>query len=138
MAEADRSGLQLSLNDSVFDELAGVIYRDTADGTLRSTDMGASWTRTGPRPLVGFTNDLAISPVDRALLAEARRVVERLGSVREPRLHLFGRREDAADLGFATTVLWDLTRAVDPAHDAAVSTALRDKRVVIGESASLR
>jgi nicotinamidase/pyrazinamidase len=46
--------------------------------------------------------------------------------------------EDAADLGFATTVLWDLTRAVNPAHDGVVSTALRGKRVQIGESASLR
>jgi nicotinamidase/pyrazinamidase len=41
--------------------------------------------------------------------------------------------EDAADLGFAATVLWDLTRAVDPAHDAAVSAALRGKGVAIGE-----
>jgi nicotinamidase/pyrazinamidase len=46
--------------------------------------------------------------------------------------------EDAVDLGFATTVLWDLTRAVNPAHDGVVSTALRGKRVQIGESASLR
>jgi nicotinamidase/pyrazinamidase len=46
--------------------------------------------------------------------------------------------EDAADLGFATTVLWDLTRAVNPAHDGVVSTALRGKRVQIGESARLR
>jgi nicotinamidase/pyrazinamidase len=46
--------------------------------------------------------------------------------------------EDAADLGFATTVLWDLTRAVNPAHDDVVFTALRGKRVQIGESASLR
>jgi nicotinamidase/pyrazinamidase len=43
--------------------------------------------------------------------------------------------EDAADLGFPTTVLWDLTRAVNPVH---VSTALRGKRVQIGESARLR
>jgi nicotinamidase-related amidase len=46
--------------------------------------------------------------------------------------------EDAADLGFATTVLWDLTRAVNPAHDGVVSTVLRGKRVQIGESARLR
>jgi nicotinamidase/pyrazinamidase len=46
--------------------------------------------------------------------------------------------EDAADLGFATTVLWDLTRPVNPAHDDGVFTALRGKRVQIGDSASLR
>jgi nicotinamidase/pyrazinamidase len=46
--------------------------------------------------------------------------------------------EDAADLGFATTVLWDLTRAVNPALDDVVSTALRGKRVQIGEWESLR
>jgi nicotinamidase/pyrazinamidase len=46
--------------------------------------------------------------------------------------------EDAADLGFATTVLWDLTRAVNPAHDDGVFTALRGKRVQIGDSANLR
>jgi nicotinamidase/pyrazinamidase len=46
--------------------------------------------------------------------------------------------EDAADLGFATTVLRDLTRAVNPAHDDDVLTALRDKGVQIAESGTLR
>lgn len=33
--------------------------------------------------------------------------------------------EDAAEAGFETTVLWDLTRPVDPASDAAVREALQ-------------
>src|SRR5690606_3677242 len=46
--------------------------------------------------------------------------------------------EDAAGLGFATTVLWEGWRAVNPAGEAVVSAALRGKHVVSGESASLR
>lgn len=36
--------------------------------------------------------------------------------------------EDAADLGFATTVIWDLTRPVNPASDARVRSALARRR----------
>jgi nicotinamidase/pyrazinamidase len=39
--------------------------------------------------------------------------------------------EDAADLGFDTVVIWELTRPVDPASDAAVRAALAAKRVRI-------
>lgn len=41
--------------------------------------------------------------------------------------------EDAAEAGFATTVLWDLTRPVDPASDAAVRVALQRKGIRIVE-----
>jgi nicotinamidase/pyrazinamidase len=41
--------------------------------------------------------------------------------------------EDAVDLGFATQVLWDLTRPVDPASDADVRTSLRRRGVEILE-----
>ena len=43
--------------------------------------------------------------------------------------------EDAAELGFSCTVLWDLTRPVVPASDAAVAASLRDRNVRIVEGA---
>lgn len=44
--------------------------------------------------------------------------------------------EDAVDAGFATTVLWDLTRPVDPASDGAVRRSLeaRGARIVGAEA----
>lgn len=44
---------------------------------------------------------------------------------------------DAANLGFATVVLWDLTAPVDPGTDAAVRTALEHTGVAIAESSAL-
>ena len=39
--------------------------------------------------------------------------------------------EDAAEAGFRTTVIWDLTRAVDPGADEAVRADLRRRGVEI-------
>lgn len=46
--------------------------------------------------------------------------------------------EDAAALGFTTTVLWDLTQPVDPANDAAVRAALAGAGVAICASTELQ
>jgi len=45
---------------------------------------------------------------------------------------------DAADLGFATTVLWDLTRPVSAASDADTERRLRAHGVAIIDSSTLR
>ena len=45
---------------------------------------------------------------------------------------------DAAELGFATTVLWDLTRPVNAASDSAVARGLRARGVAIESSDQLR
>jgi len=45
--------------------------------------------------------------------------------------------EDAAAAGFGVTVLWDLTRPVDPGSDAAVRRDLERAGVSIGGLASL-
>jgi nicotinamidase/pyrazinamidase len=45
--------------------------------------------------------------------------------------------EDAADLGFATTVLWDLTEPVVPASDATVRTGLERAGVAVIDSTAL-
>jgi len=45
--------------------------------------------------------------------------------------------EDAADAGFVTHVLWDLTRSVDPSGDDALRTALEGRGVRIIESSDL-
>jgi nicotinamidase/pyrazinamidase len=46
--------------------------------------------------------------------------------------------EDAADLGFSTHVLWDLTRPVDPGSNEDVSRALDLKGISVMDSAALR
>jgi nicotinamidase/pyrazinamidase len=46
--------------------------------------------------------------------------------------------EDAAALGFTTTVFWDLTRPVDPASDSAVRHALATCGVRVIDSSALR
>ena len=45
--------------------------------------------------------------------------------------------EDAAELGFSTTVLWDLTRPVDPASDSSVAAALGTAGVRIADAAAV-
>lgn len=45
--------------------------------------------------------------------------------------------EDASDLGFGCTVLWDATRSVDPASDATVAEDLAARGVRIADAASL-
>jgi len=44
---------------------------------------------------------------------------------------------DAADLGFATTVIWDLTRPMNPGSDGRVRAALTDAGVRIADSRDL-
>lgn len=46
--------------------------------------------------------------------------------------------EDAAEIGFTTTVLWDLTRPVDARSDAGVRAALSKQGVQIIDSLALR
>jgi len=45
--------------------------------------------------------------------------------------------EDAADFGFKTTVIWDLTRAVEPSNDRSVREALLEKGVRIMDAAAV-
>jgi nicotinamidase/pyrazinamidase len=45
--------------------------------------------------------------------------------------------QDAVDLGFSTTVIWDLTRAVEASSNADVERGLRAKGVAILDSAAL-
>jgi nicotinamidase/pyrazinamidase len=45
--------------------------------------------------------------------------------------------EDAADLGFATTVLWDLTAPVAATHDAEVRAAFARAGIEVLDSAAL-
>lgn len=45
--------------------------------------------------------------------------------------------EDASDLGFGCTVLWDLTRPVDPTSDATVAEDLAARGVRVAESGEI-
>jgi nicotinamidase/pyrazinamidase len=77
-----------------------------------------NWDAQGtrrPTGLAGMLRELAVDAVD--LVGLARDVCVRWSA------------EDAAAAGFETTVLWELTRPVDPGSDAAVRTAMIERGV---------
>ena len=79
-----------------------------------------NWNARGERPATGLAGYLRERGVTEVLIC---------GIARD--FCVRWTAEDAADLGFGTTVLWDLTRPVDPASDADVRAALEGKGVRI-------
>lgn len=74
-----------------------------------------NWNVDGERPptgLAGYLRELAVREV--FVCGLARDVCVKWTA------------EDGVQLGFSTTVLWDLTRSVDPANDAVVRAALQE------------
>lgn len=72
-----------------------------------------NWDARGERPPTGLAGFLRECGLDRLYIC---------GLARDYCVNWTA--EDAADLGFETIVLWDLTRPVDPASDAAVEESL--------------
>jgi nicotinamidase/pyrazinamidase len=77
-----------------------------------------NWNQAGKRPATGLAAYLKEREVRRVVLA---------GLARDYCVKWSA--EDAVDAGFETTVLWELTRPVDPGSDDAVRKALEDKGV---------
>jgi len=84
-----------------------------------------NWNEAGQRPPTGLAG---------ALRERGVRHVYLCGLARD--VCVKWTAEDAADEGFRTHVLWNLTRGVDPAHDEAVRAGLEERGVVLLEAGS--
>lgn len=86
-----------------------------------------NWNAAGERPATGLAGHLRELAVDRVYICGLARDV-----------CVKWTAEDAVDLGFDATVVWDLTRPVDTSTDAAVRDALTGTGVRLVHSADLR
>jgi nicotinamidase/pyrazinamidase len=113
-----------ALHPSLPTEPVSAIVRKGADPAVDSySAVRNNWNARGGRPSTGLAGYLRDRGVEELWLAGLARDFCVLWSA-----------QDAADTGFRTTVLWDLTRAVDPQSDDAVRDALvaRNIRIVEG------
>ncbi|HUP52987.1 MAG TPA: nicotinamidase [Longimicrobiales bacterium] len=97
-----------------------VIRKGTAPDTDSYSGFRNNWNPAGERPgtgLAGYLRERGVEDV--YLCGLARDVCVRWTA------------EDAADEGFRTWVLWDLTRSVVPAEDEALRRALEERGVGI-------
>lgn len=95
-------------------ERASVIIRKGEDPAVDSySGFRNNWNAAGERPPTGLAGYLRERGVG---------AVEVCGLARD--YCVFWTAEDAAAEGFRTTLLWELTRAVDPANDDGVAAAL--------------
>lgn len=104
-----------------------IIVRKGADPRVDSySGFRNNWNAAGQRPptgLAGHLRELGVAVV--YICGLARDVCVKWTA------------EDAADLGFDTRVIWDLTRPVDPGTDTAVRDALTAAGIGIVESDEL-
>lgn len=106
---------------------ADAIIRKGADPKVDSySGFRNNWDERGRRPVTGLAGFLRERGID---------AVHVCGLARDVCVRWTA--EDAAELGFDTTVIWDLTRAVDPGTDRDVEAALADRRVRIVDAAGL-
>jgi nicotinamidase/pyrazinamidase len=102
------------------DQVDAIIRKGTDPKVDSYSAFRNNWDERGNRPptgLAGYLRERGITDVQICGLARD--------------FCVLWSSEDAAEAGFATTVLWDLTRPVDPASDAAVRAALEKKGVRI-------
>jgi len=99
-------------------------------GTDRDVDSYSAfrnnWNAAGERPPTGLAGYLRERGVERVFVCGLARDV-----------CVKWTAEDAADLGFETTVLWDLTRAVDPSTDDAVRATCSSRGIDVIDSGAL-
>lgn len=102
-----------------------VIRKGTDPVTDSYSGFRNNWNPDGKRPptgLAGYLEERGIETV--YVCGLARDVCVRWTA------------EDAADAGFDTRVLWDLTRSVDPSADEELRAALEDRGVRVTDSAA--
>ena len=96
-----------------------VIIRKGSDPRVDSySGFRNNWNADGTRPPTGLAGYLRELGIDNLYVCGLARDV-----------CVKWTAEDAADLGFHTTVIWDLTRPVDPGSDADVRNALAARNV---------
>jgi nicotinamidase/pyrazinamidase len=102
-------------------EHADVIIRKGTDPLVDSySAFRNNWNPAGERPSTGLAGYLRDRGVEQVFICGLARDV-----------CVKWTAEDAAEAGFQTFVIWDLTRAVEPASDGSLQKALRAKGVQI-------
>jgi len=105
----------LPLND-----VAAIIRKGTDARVDSYSGFRNNWNENGERPATGLAGYLRERDIARVFVC---------GLARD--FCVRWTAEDAADLGFETAVIWNLTRSVDPGNDGTVRAALAAKRVQI-------
>ncbi len=114
--------------DLPLERISAIIRKGTDADTDSYSGFRNNWNAAGARPPTGLTGYLMERGIASVFLC---------GLARD--FCVKWSAEDAAAAGFATTVLWDLTRPVDPSSDDRVSADLHAARVeVIGREQNLR
>lgn len=105
-----------------WERVSAIIRKGTDAETDSYSGFRNNWNREGERPSTGLLGYLRERGVERIFLC---------GLARDYCVKWSA--EDAAAAGLRTTVLWDLTRPVDPASDDAVRRDLEQAAVEIRE-----
>ena len=109
-----------------WDRVAAVIRKGTDPRSDSYSGFRNNWNPEGERPETGLAGYLRERGVEAVYLCGlARDVCVRWSA------------EDAADAGFETWVLWDLTRSVDPSGDEELREALEEAGVRVTDSSAL-
>jgi nicotinamidase/pyrazinamidase len=110
--------------DLSWEQVSAIIRKGTEADTDSYSGFRNNWNAAGARPPTGLTGYLRERGIDTVFLC---------GLARD--FCVKWSAEDAAAAGFSTTVLWDLTRPVDPSSDERVRADLRSAKVDVIESA---
>lgn len=102
------------------DRIEAVIRKGTDPKVDSYSGFRNNWNAAGERPATGLGGYLRERGVQKVVICGlARDVCVKFSAI------------DAAEAGFHTTVLWDLTRPVDPATDTAVRRDLQERGVMV-------
>jgi nicotinamidase/pyrazinamidase len=104
--------------DLPLERVSAVIRKGTDPESDSYSTFLNNWDAAGARPPTGLTGYLMERGIDRVFLC---------GLARDYCVKWSA--EDAAAAGFVTTVLWDLTRSVDPSSDERVRRELEAAKV---------
>lgn len=110
----------------VWERVSAIIRKGTESESDSYSGFRNNWNPAGERPPTGLAGYLRERGVEQVFLC---------GLARD--ICVKWTAEDAADEGFETTYLWDLTRAVDPGSDQRVRRDLEEKGVRIVDSGAL-
>lgn len=110
----------------VWERVSAIIRKGTESESDSYSGFRNNWNPAGERPPTGLAGYLRERGVEQVFLC---------GLARD--ICVKWTAEDAADEGFETTFLWDLTRAVDPGSDERVRRDLEERGVRIVDSSTL-
>lgn len=120
---SDKARLEPSLP---WDRVSAIIRKGMAPDVDSYSGFRNNWNPDGERPATGLAGYLRERQVQRVFICGLARDVCAKWTA-----------EDAADAGFETFFLWDLTRSVDPSNDDAVRQDLQRRGVQIIERQAL-